>query len=107
MKQTNTKQKQKCKATSRSESEVQKKLRIALVMLMSVLSISCSTSTTHTEIDYQAINCAGWERGSISREDKLTKETKIWILSHIMKYDRDCSLMIDDNIPLYDNMRSK
>ena len=44
----------------------------------------------HTEIDYQAINCSGWERGSISRQDQLTLGTKKWILSHIIKYDRDC-----------------
>lgn len=47
------------------------------------------------EIDYQSINCAGWERGSISRNDVLTLETKAWILAHIMRYDENCSQLFN------------
>jgi len=64
--------------------------KIILVLAVSLMLIACSNKTKHTEIDYQAINCAGWKRGSISRQDQLTSGTKEWILSHIIKYDRDC-----------------
>lgn len=90
MKQRDIKQKRRCKATLQNQSERQSALKIASVALVSLILTACSTNSKPFEIDYQAIKCAGLERGSISRDDVLTLETKKWVVRHMIYYDNNC-----------------
>lgn len=57
--------------------------------LLSLILTSCYTSKAPYEIDYRAINCAGWGLVSVSKNDTLETKRKIAVHNH--KYLQDCA----------------
>lgn len=83
-------QEQSNKSSLPNKKRRERMLQVASLALLSLIMTSCSNNTKPIEIDYRAINCAGWTKGSLSRKDVLTKETKDWFTSHIVRYAEHC-----------------